>query len=649
MPYRLTFFLFWTVTVVPSVAAQEMPSRPLPHPVNPGARFETAIERGTRTETGEPGPNYWQQWTDYDLHATLDPEAKRISGTAKIEYHNRAPVALPALALHLHQNAHAEGAVRNRTVEVTGGVEINRVLASGQELEERSQFAGPGYGFENTLMYVVLPSPLASGSSVTLEIEWEFQVPQSGMGRMGWSRDNLFHIAYWYPQMAVIDDVGGWQVDPYLGNAEMYAGYGSYSLSVTAPAGWLITGSGRLQNGESVLAQDVYDRLRSSEESDDIVHVVTAEDIRNNAVTRSPANGMLTWRFEADTLRDVAFSATRESLWDATRIPVGDTDGDGDMNYSRADAIYRESAPKWNRAAEYVRHSIDFLSRYTELSYPWPHMSAVEGGDIIGGGMEFPMLTLIGDYNQATDSALYFVTAHELAHMWVPMIVGVDERRRAWMDEGTTTFNENQARMEYFPGINHHEGDQANYINTHLSEMEGEMMRYTDFHYAGPARGIASYSKPSTLLVMLRELIGEEAFNSGYRTYLANWRYKHPQPWDFFNSMETAAGTDLDWFWHTWYYETWGLDQGIGSVNETDDGTVITIEDHGDAPMPVRLTISTMAGETIQREIPVERWFDGSRSTSITVQTNSPVTEVTIDASGAFPDLDRSDNVWRRR
>jgi aminopeptidase N len=122
-------------------------------------------------------------------------------------------------------------------------------------------------------------------------------------------------------------------------------------------------------------------------------------------------------------------------------------------------------------------------------------MSGVEGADIIGGGMEFPMMTLIGDYNRSSDSALYYVTAHEFAHMWVPMVVNVDERRHAWMDEGTTSFNENQARKEFFPGYNHDLPDQQSYLSIARAEREGEMMRWTDFHYDGMARGIAGYSK----------------------------------------------------------------------------------------------------------------------------------------------------------
>jgi hypothetical protein len=624
-------------------AQSERPARPIPYPATPAPEFQRAVAMGTRTMTGEPGPNYWQQWTDYQLHATLVPDAKRIEGRAHIVHHNRAPIALPGLALHLHQNVHAEGAVRNRTVEITGGVELTRVAVGGLDLVENVT-----YQVQGTTMLIQLPEPLAQGDSVALDLEWAFTVPQASMGRMGWSRDDLFFIAYWYPQVAVLDDVVGWQLDPYLGASEFYAGYGSYDLTVEAPAGWTVMGSGELVNREEVLPPHVLQRLATAETSDRVVNVITENDLHSNQATLPGTNGMLTWRFQADTLRDVAFSATLASRWDATRTPVGDRDGDGAVDYARMDAFYRNSAPSWERAAEYVQHSIDFLSRFTGFSYPWPHMSSVEGGGIIGGGMEFPMMTLIGDYRGRSDSALYNVTAHELAHMWVPMIVGIDERRHAWMDEGTTSFNENQARTEYFPGVNHNIDDREGYVQTALMGIEGEMMRRTDYHYNDQARGVASYSKPATLLVVLRALLGEEMFMRGYHKYIADWAYKHPKPHDFFNAFNQVAGRDLDWFWRSWYYETWTLDQAISSVTNTDSGTQIVITDMGLVPMPVRLTLTLADGSRMQEEIPVDRWLEGRWAADITVPTSSEVVRVEIDAEGVFPDADRSNNVWTR-
>jgi hypothetical protein len=619
--------------------------RPLPYPVTYPPGYARALARGTRSADGVPGPRYWQQWTEYRLHARVDPAAKRLDGRATIVYYNRSPDTLQTLYLQLYQNLHAEGAPRKVIEEVTGGVRLMEVSVEGQPLEEGVR-EGPGYSVTATVLTVRPPRPVAPGDSVTLGVKWSFVIPQSGASaRMGWDDDNLFFLAYWYPQMAVYDDVVGWQTDWFLGSAEFYMGYGRYELTVEAPEGWIVLATGTLQNPEEVLAPAVLERLRRAERSDEVVHVVTADDFGPRA-TRRGRDGTLTWRFVADTVRDVAFSLTRESFWDAVRTPVGDRDGDGTVDYARVDALYRALAPRWKNVARYARHAIAFHSRFTGFPYPWPHMTALEGSNIIGGGMEFPMFTLMGDYNERGDSALYYVTAHELGHMWFPMIVGSDEVRYAWIDEGTTTFNENQASKDFFPGIDYDLVDQARYLEMARSGGEGELMRWSDFQYSRDAYRIASYQKPATLLAALRALIGEETFLRALRSFVQAWAFKHPYPWDLFNHFEKVSGRELDWFWRTWYYETWTLDQAVADVVPGDDGTRIVVEDRGLAPMPAPLAITLEDGTVLRREIPVETWLAGARRAEVVLRRRAAVVKVEIDPEGAFPDVDRQNNVW---
>jgi len=500
-----------------------------------------------------------------------------------------------------------------------------------------------------TTMMVQLGRAVMPRDSVAIEIDYGFVIPQGGASnRMGWNEDNLIYLAYWYPQMAVFDDVNTWQTDQYLGRAEFYMGYGNYRVDLDVPEGWTVMGTGELTNADEVLPPTILERLRASETSDDVVHILTPEDFGPGRATRTSDSGRLTWTFVADSVRDVAYSFTRASRWDAARTPVGDRDGDGTVDYARVDAIWRESAPRWAQAWRYNQHSIDFLSRWTGIPYPWPHMTSVEGGGIMGGGMEYPMMTLIGEYNEATDTALYAVHAHELAHMWVPMIVGNDERRYAWMDEGTTSFNENAAEAEFFPGANTKAEDYEGYLMIAGSDFEGAIMQWSDFHSNPMAYSTASYGKPSTNLWMLRALLGEERFLEAFRTYLARWAYKHPLPWDMFHTFEDVTGEDLDWFWRTWYYETWTLDQAIADVRLVEGGTRIVVEDRGLAPMPARLTLTLADGGTIAAEIPVSEWLSGKRSAELVLQTPAPVVRVEIDAERAFPDTERANNVWER-
>ena len=335
-----------------SAQAQTQPGadeerRPIPHPTVVSAEFQQALENGTRTPTGEPGANYWQQSADYVINARLLPEEKRVEGTVRIVYHNNSPDTLRYVFLQLIQNVYAEGAARKSRAEVTGGMESTRVVAGGEVLSDTARQAA-GYRVFGTVMRVRPSSPLAPGESLEMEIDFGFKAPQRG--RMGWNADNLLYIAYWYPQMAVYDDVIEWQTDQFLGQSEFYMGYGTYDVTIEAPEGWVIMATGELQNADEVLPETIHERLLAAEQSDTVVHVLTPEDFGPGNATRTSESGYLSWHFTADNVRDVAFLAATESRWDAARAPVGDLDGDGEMNYARTESFWRETAPKWEHA-----------------------------------------------------------------------------------------------------------------------------------------------------------------------------------------------------------------------------------------------------------------------------------------------------------
>lgn len=607
--------------------------------------FFNAVDNQTRTMSGTPGTNYWTQWANYDLDVELVPTDTLIKGSGTITYYNNSPDTLNQLFMELSQNLHKEGVVRNESQEVTGGVNIHQIAIGNKELSQlQSRRENRGYGINGTQLYIRPGQSLFPGDSISIQVKWDFKIPQQGAsGRMGHSEDNLFYIGYWYPQMRVYDDVIGWMTDPFTGNAEFYQDFANYNIDITVPEQWLVGSTGRLINGEEVLADDIYSRMQKAHSSDTVVNVVSEKDF--GSITKSSENEKMTWTFKADSVRDFAFSVTKESIWDATRANIGDRDGDGEDEFSQINAIYRSSAPLWTNGAKFTRHSLSFLSEYTGLSYPWPHMTSVEGGGIIGGGMEFPMMTIIGDYKGQPAQSLYAVIAHELAHMWVPMTVSTNERRYAWMDEGTTTFNENQAKYAYYPdGPDFDQQEYQSYLRIAGSDAEGPMMRWSDYHYNGFAYGIASYSKPASMLVSLRHLLGEETFNEALRTFIDRWKYKHPYPWDMFNTFEDVAGRDLDWFWRAWYYEVWTLDQAVGNVSPTENGTRIVIEDHGQAPMPAIVKITMNDGSTTTRTIPVEKWLKGATKATITVK--GEVNKVEIDPENHYPDVNRANNSW---
>ncbi len=621
--------------------------RPLPNPVAVSAGYRRALLRGTRTEQGVPGPNYWQQSAHYTITARLDVAEKQLEGTTRILYRNASPDTLPRLTVQLIQNFHRDDVPRIRTAEITGGYSISRVAAGGQSLEEVRSASSTGYRIRGTNLYIVPPEPVAPGDSMVLDLAWSFTIPENGAsGRMGWNSDDFFFLAYWYPQMAVYDDVVGWHTDPFLGQAEFYSGFAEYDVTLDVPEGWLVQGTGRLLNETEVLPDPIMRRLRQAETSDTVVHVITEQDFGPGSATRQSADGRLRWHFVADSVRDAAYSITRASLWDVVRTNVGDRDGDGQPEYARAEAIYRPAHERWRQVARYAQHSIDFLSRHTGLPYPYPHATAVEGAGIIGGGMEYPMMTMIGGYDSRSDTSMYAVTAHELAHNWFPMIISIDERRRAWMDEGTTNFNDDAASADFFPGYDSEPFEFSDYTRQANTGHEGALMRYSDRLDSPSHYGVHGYNKPASLLISLRHLLGAERFFRAYRGYVRTWAFRHPKPWDFFNYFNASTGQDLSWFWQSWYYETWTLDQSIASVTPRRGGTEIVVYDRGDAPMPARLTITLASGDTLQRAIPVATWLSGTRTGTVTVPGGQAVAQVEIDAQREFPDVMRKNNFW---
>ncbi len=633
----------------PAPAVQESASvRYAVEPVPVPRRFAAAVARGTRTGEGRPGARYWQQEVDYLIAAELDPATARLQGEETVTYANHSPDTLGVLVFHLYQNLFGEGVRRTRSVPITGGMTIERVAVAGEAAREvrggaQPPEGGAAYQVSETLMYVRLPRPLPPGERVRVEVAWRYTVPPRGAPRTGHIDRRLYAIAQWYPQVAVYDDIEGWHAWPYLGNGEFYLEYGRFDVSLTVPEGWIVAATGELQNPEEVLSPETRARLRRALERDDVVHVVTEADFgAGNATQRAPG-GQLTWRFVGRDVRDFAWAASDRYLWDATRAVLGDG---GEPRVVPVHALYRPRATSWREAAAYTRHALEFFSERWP-PYIYPQMTSVEGPV---GGMEYPMIVFVREFGNAR--TLYGVIAHETAHEWWPMMVGNKEPSYAWQDEGLATFIENQAADDFFREGDAFRGELERYLQVAGTDVEVEIMRHADLYGEYPLFAIASYSKPAVLLRALGGVVGEETVVRALREYADRWRLKHPDPLDFFNTVEDVAGRDLDWFWHPWWYGTAVLDQAIVDVEiEAADGgerVAVTVEDQGQAPMPVELVVTTAAGETRRVVVPVDVWLAGARRTVATTTVPGRVATVAIDPDLTFPDVDRSDNVWER-
>ena len=635
----------------PAAVAMDSARRWNLRPVPMSDAYRRGLRAGTRSATGEPGARYWQQSVAYRIRAELDPQTTELRGSERIVYRNRSPDALATVVLNLYQNIYTENAARNRRAPNTGGVTLDRVVAQGTALAQRPAAAvgimaaaeAPpvGYAVEGTLARLALPRPIAPGDSAVLEIDWHQKVPPAPTFRTAWE-DALgaraFVVGQWYPQVAVYDDLRGWDATPYLGDGEFYLEYGDFDVDLTLPAGWIVGATGTLANAADVLSPRTRERLARAAGSDSVVHVVTAADLAPGAALARGSGGRLTWRFTARGVRDFAFAASDRYLWDAVRATVPDSAG-GERAVT-VSALYRPGAPGWEQAWRYGRHAISFFSRLV-VPYPYPQATMAEGPI---GGMEYPMLVFIPRPPEAAE--LQSVIAHELGHEWFPMLVGSDEASYAWMDEGITSYHEDRAAENFFPGT------RATSVNTYLRvaghDPEVPLMRHTDLVTPYGARTVAAYTKPASVLLALRTVLGDSVFDRALREYARAWSYRHPQPWDFFATVERVAGRDLDWFWYPWFFETGVLDQAIESVRPVSGGVEVVIRDRGDNPMPVYVAATSGEGMVTEQEAPVEEWLAGGgrRTMTVLLPTSGAVTRVEIDPRRRFPDADRANNVW---
>lgn len=626
------------------------PNQPLPGlgPLPVPDDFRRGLEAGTRTEDGRPGPRYWQQRVRYRIDAELDPRTAVLQGEEEVVYHNSSPDTLHAMIFHLHQNLFSEGVERTRRVPITGGMKIERVAVGGEDAAAvtvgRGPATGAAYQIDGALLDLRLPSALAPGDSVVVRIGWSFTVPPRGAPRTGHIDHSVYNVAQWYPQVAVYDDLRGWNRQPYLGNGEFYQEYADFEVSLTLPEGWLVGATGELQNPEEVLPAGVRRRLRLALERDTVVHVVGEEGLgAGNATERAPG-GQLTWRFSARNVRDFAWGTSDQYLWDATRAVVPDPENPRATKVVPVHALYRARARTWREAANYTRHALTFHAERWGPYY-YPQITALEGPV---GGMEYPMVIFVGGFRDA--QGLYGTINHEVAHQWFPMMVGSNETRFAWQDEGLGSYIEELATADFFPDYRPFALPRSYYLQIAGTDYETPMMRPADLYPSYPSFAIAAYFKPALLLRALGGVIGEDKLHEALRVYTRNWLFKKPHANDFFNTVESVAGQDLDWFWTPWWYGTGVFDQGIAGVTTEQasggEAVTITVEDRGDVPMPSRIAITHSDGQVQRTTIPVERWLEGARSLSVRVTVPGRVTRVELDPEELFPDRNRNDNVW---
>jgi len=597
-----------------------------------------------RTSAGLPGPAYWQQGADYTINATLDDEAKTLTGNVSIDYTNHSPDELAFLWVHLEQNAFRpdsanslmrenEGRFGNRN-PFSGGFAISSVTVDGRPAELRV------YGTVGRIDLEHAMKP--GGGRVKVEIGYSFVIPDYGSDRMGIheSPDGpIFEIAQWFPAMCVYDDVHGWNTLPYLGQGEFYTNVGAFDVSLTVPRSHIVTATGELQNPGDVLTPAQVERLDAARKSRDTVAIRTPEEVKDPA-SRPAGDGPLTWRFKAGNVRTFAWASSKAFIWDAAGIDWGDGSGVLVQAVFGADAM-----PVWHEGA--VRDLRFAIEHYSEkwFRYPYPSATNVNG---VCGGMEYPMIIFCGA--RRDPRGLFGVTSHEIGHNWFPMTVSTDERRHAWMDEGFNTFINHYAAREKFPDFKGGRGNPRELTGFMAQPRQQPMDTPADQVMDGRL-GSLQYAKPAAALVLLRDyVLGPERFDPAFRQYIAAWAFKSPRPADFYRCIENGAGEDLAWFWRGWFTGTGTLDQAVERTDFIDKRGVaaVTFLNLGELVMPVKYKVTYDDGEEEMRVLPVEAWFSTDRFTATLDKKGKRVKRIEIDPDGMLPDTNLANNVWPR-
>jgi len=610
-------------------------------------RLELPAPSSIRTGSGAPGPDYWQQQVDYVIRATLDTVDRSVRGDERITYTNNSPDTLRYLWLQLDQNvfnSQSRGArlferrSRFGTGGAEGGVRIVKVgepaLAAARGRPARPASTLP-YLVNGTVMKVDLARPLPPKGRQILEIAWSFPFGPN-RNRMGIEEIDggiTYEVAQWYPRLAVYDDIRGWNTEQYYGQGEFYLEYGSFDVSLTVPADVIVAATGVLRNPEEVLTATQRSRLAQARKSSSTVVIRGPDEVGDPASRPTAPRGTHTWRFTADSVRDFAWAASRTFVWDAVGVNGGKT---------LAMSFYPPStAALWQAATEYAKFALESYSAQW-APYPYPTANNVRG---IEGGMEYPMIVFC---NRPTPETLYSVTSHEFGHTWFPMVVGTNERRYAWMDEGFNEFINYYDWIKRFGLPPQHRGSIPDYLTMATSGHERPVMSFAD-QLPGMFVGPAAYDKPALALRLLREVVvGPDRFDAAFKEYFRRWAYKHPTPADFFRTMEDGVGEDLSWFWRGWLYTTAQLEQAVDSVVVTDSAGVesrIYLRNTGGIPMPVELALLMDDDSTQRLTLPVEIWFGGATYTAI-VPGPRKVSSVTLDPDARYPDVRRENNRW---
>ena len=603
--------------------------------------IQKAYEDGTRAYNGRPGPKYWiNNDTDYRIQVHFDPSSRVVSGKESIRYKNNSPDTLRNMVFRLYQDIYKKGNFRDFIIDksvINDGVEIKKLSVNNQEIDVNKE--SPRVTRRGTNLILSLPDSLLPQSEANFELEWQFVLPNRSQIRMGAYPDSSFFISLWYPQIAVYDDIDGWDEYSYTGNQEFYNDFKNFDVEITVVDSFLVWATGVLQNPQELLSKKYLKRYYEAQKSDSVIHIVKAADYNGGKIFKKA--GDHTWHFTAEYVPDFAFAVGYKYLWDGTNLPL--EKGKREVFIS---AAYNEKSADFKDVAEIARKTIKYLSEELPgVTYPYPEMTVFNGR----GGMEYPMM--VNDGSTSKWASTVHLTSHEITHTYFPFYMGTNERKYAWMDEGWAQMLPFALQHRMAPDYDPVSRTCTYYEKVAGTEMEVPMM-VPSIVIGGnvfrPTYRNASYNRPAMAYEYLQDLLGDEMFRKAMQEYIARWHGKHPIPYDFFFTFNNVSGEDLSWYWKPWFFESGYPDLGIEKDEPSDRGIAVTVKKLGNIPIPAKVKITYSDGSQDSLYQTARIWKDGGDEYKFIFKNGKKSVEKVELGSSKIPDVNDENNLWKK-
>ncbi|WP_406826660.1 M1 family metallopeptidase [Pedobacter sp. KACC 23697] len=586
--------------------------------------FQKAYQKETRNGNGKPGKNYWQNTSKYDLNVDFNPASRLLKGKVQVIYTNNSPDTLKEIWFKLYPNLYKKGTPRKSKLSASDlgeGVAIEKMVANGKSVID--------FKIDGTNMTVDVPA-IVPGKSISLSIDYSYTLNKGSHVRTGQVDEGSFFVAYFFPRIAVYDDIDGWNKFPYTGAEEFYNDFDQFNASITVPGGYGVWATGDLKNPSEVFQKEIVSRISTAEKNDAVIDVITDRDLADKKVTKP--NAYNTFKFEAKNVTDFVFALSDHYLWKSSSLVVDPKT----KRRTRVDAVFNPKHKDYYEVIDFARKTVEAMS-YTFPKWPFPyqHETIFDGLD----QMEYPMMVNDNPVDNRADAIT--LTDHEIFHTMFPFYMGINETKYGWMDEGWATIGEWLISPMIDSTIVDEYGVQPTASSSGGKDDTPIMTLTPDLKGSGSFTN--SYPKPGLAYLYVKDYLGDELFTKALHTYIQNWNGKHPMPYDFFNSINAGSGKNLNWFWKAWFFEDGVTDMAIKAVDKTSAGYTVTIENKSVKPLPVDLALTFEDGTTEKNHSTIGVWEKGDRLVKIEVKTTKKLSKVVM-GNPHTPDKVKSDN-----